>query len=82
LQGATVDFVEAVAVCALGVYSASMPKAKKPPQFRNKPRLNLTFDEDLRGEAETMADDLGLSLSQFLEKLVRDEIARRAKRGA
>jgi hypothetical protein len=47
---------------------------------RKKPRLNLTFDASLREDAEAMALERGLSLSQLLEHLVREEKKRLARK--
>lgn len=49
---------------------------------RSKPRLSLTFDAELRTEAERLAGERGLSLSQLLEQLVREEVRRQKKRVA
>jgi hypothetical protein len=52
------------------------PKEPTYDSTRNKPRLALTLTPDAHRQAHEMADAVGGSVSQLVERLVRAEYAR------
>lgn len=59
----------------------TMPAMNEQDERRSKPRRSVVMSPDGWEMAEEMSAAVAMSLSGFLEKLVRDEYRRQKKRG-